>query len=76
MSVPSKAPKKETGWDKLRQENEQNYTPDFRPIRGVIRRNEFLGSIVELFVSAVVGVSKLNLGAQEPPTEEKTDLLK
>jgi len=68
-----KQPKKETGWDKLRQENEGGYTPNFAPIRGAIRRNEFLGSVVELFISAIVGVSKLNLGAQESPKEDKVD---
>lgn len=76
MSKVPNGPKRETGWDKLRQENEGNFAPDFRPIRGAIRRNELLGSVVELFVSAIVGVSKLNLGAQEPPSKEDSDILK
>ena len=68
-----KPPKRETGWDKLRQENEEKHTLDFRPIRSAIRRNEFLGSVVELFLSAIVGVSKFNLGAKDQNSPEKTD---
>ena len=73
MSKEVKQPKKESGWDVLRQENEEKHKPDFHPIRGAIRRNEFLGSIVELFISAVVGVSKFNLGAEEPKPNDKLD---
>jgi len=68
-----KQPKRETGWDLLRQENEEKHTLDFRPIRSAIRRNEFLGSVVELFLSAIVGVSKFNLGAREHNLPDKTD---
>lgn len=57
----------------LRQENEGKHKPNFNPIRGAIRRNEFLGSIVELFISAIVGVSKFNLGAKEPESNNKLD---
>ena len=73
MRSEKKEPKRETGWDKLRQENEGSYIPNFGPIRSAIRRNELFGSIVELFVTAVVGVSKLNLGAKEPSQEGKID---
>ncbi|MFK8058402.1 MAG: hypothetical protein AB8F78_19915 [Saprospiraceae bacterium] len=75
MSKDEQQPKRETGWDKLRQENEDKHTFNFKPIRSAIRRNEFVGSIVELFISAVVGVSKYNLGAQEPQKKEETDSL-
>ena len=75
MSKEATSPKKETGWDILRQENEEKHTPNFNPIRGAIRRNEFLGSMVELFVSAIVGVTKFNLGAKDPETKNKLDSL-
>jgi len=75
--MPSKKtdqqPKRETGWDILRQENEGKHTFNFKPIRSAIRRNEFLGSVVELFLSAVVGVTKINLGAADPDQKEKSD---
>ncbi len=74
MSKEIKPPKRESGWDLLRQENEEKHKPDFNPIRGAIRRNEFLGSLVELFVSAIVGVSKFNLGAKESDPNQKSDL--
>jgi len=73
VSKEVKQPKRESGWDKLRQENEEKHTLNFQPIRSAIRRNEFLGSVVELFLSAIVGVSKFNLGAKEQIPTEKTD---
>jgi len=68
-------PRRETGWDQLRQENERSYVPNFKPLRNVIRRNEFIGSLVELFVSAIVGVGKLNLGAKDSPDKDEPDAL-
>jgi hypothetical protein len=73
VSKEPSQPKKESGWDVLRQENEGKHKPDFNPIRGAIRRNEFLGSIVELFISAIVGVSKFNLGAKEADPSNKLE---
>lgn len=73
MRSEKKQPKRESGWDKLRQENEGSYVPNFGPLRGVIRRNEFLGSLVELFISAIVGVSKINLGAKDSLQKDKID---
>lgn len=73
MSIEKTTPKRESGWEILKKENEEKHRPDFHPIRGAIRRNEFLGSIVELFISALVGVSKFNLGAKDPEPKEKSD---
>lgn len=50
------------GWRMLRRENERGFDGDFSPIRRAIFRSELLGSVVELFVSALVGVGKINLG--------------
>jgi len=73
VSKEVKPPKKESGWDLVRQENEEKHKLDFNPIRGAIRRNEFLGSLVELFVSAVVGVGIFNLGAKETEPDKRSD---
>ena len=62
MSAP------ENGWRALREAREREFRLNFAPLRRVIRRDELLSSVVELFLGAVVGVTKLNLGAG--PEEE------
>jgi len=57
------------GWKQLRREDEIGFTPDFKPLRSAMQRNEFFGSVVELFFSALVGVGKLNLGAEKPQAD-------
>ena len=53
------------GWRVLRERRERNFRVDFAPLRRAIRRNEFVSSVVELFVGAVVGVTKINLGVAD-----------
>ena len=53
------------GWRVLREEREREFRIDFAPLRRAIRRNEFVSATVELFLGALVGVTKLNLGADE-----------
>lgn len=59
------------GWRALREEREREFRIDFAPLRRAIRRNEFLSATVELFLGALVGVTKLNLGAGEDAVERK-----
>ena len=65
MSTVNENRPKENGWQQLKRENEAKFKENFSPIQSFIRRNEYLGSLIELFMSALVGVGKLNLGFTE-----------
>lgn len=54
-----------SGWRQLRQENERSFESNFAPLRLVMRRSEFVGSVIELFVSALAGVGRIGLGVGE-----------
>ena len=54
------------GWRALREEREREFRVDFAPLRRAIQRNELLSATVELFLGAVVGVTKINLGVEAP----------
>ena len=60
------------GWRALREEREREFRIDFAPLRRAIRRNELFSAMVELFVGAVVGVTKLNLEADDPTPDEQS----
>ncbi len=61
------------GWDLLRREREGEFRGDFVPLREVIQRNELVGSMVELFLSALVGVTKISLNVQDVNGESISD---
>lgn len=58
-----------SGWRALREEREREFRSDFAPLHRAIRRNEFVSASVELFLSALVGVTKVNLGARDAAPE-------
>lgn len=71
---------KGAGWRAVRRELEREFSGNFQPLREAIQRNELFGSVAELFLSAVVGVTKLSFGVKKelpapaPPPEGEPDL--
>ncbi len=62
------------GWKELRRRYEEGHKAKFVPIRDAIKRNEFIGSVIELFVSALIGVTQFNLGVQDPANAESSNI--
>lgn len=62
------------GWRQLRIESEKGFESNFAPLRTAIKRNEFIGSIFELFVSALMGIGKIGLSVPEDSDDSKEDL--
>lgn len=62
-----------SGWRALRAEREREFRTDFAPLRDAMRRNEFVSASVELFLSALVGVTKINLGAGGSERDDAAD---
>lgn len=63
MSDPVKPAYRRSGWRKLKQENERGFEANFAPLRLVMQRSELLGSMIELFVSAIAGIGRIGMGA-------------
>ena len=64
---------KGSGWRQLRLESEKGFESNFAPLRSAIKRNEFLGSILELFVTALMGIGKIGLSEQEELKDTEKD---
>lgn len=65
------APKRRRGWDIIREENERGFESRFAGLRDSIRRHELFGSVVELFISAVAGVTSINF--RDSPEDDHKD---
>jgi len=75
MSTEPKRTYRRSGWRQLKEENEHGFESNFAPLRVVMRSGELVGSIVELFVSAIAGIGRIGLGGSPPEPDETPGLL-
>ena len=49
------------------------FRPDFARLRSSLRRTELVGSVVELFFDALLGVGRIQLGGRRPAAPPPAD---
>lgn len=67
QSKKSKTFLNKKGWKVLKRQYENGFQSNFNMLRPTMHRNELFGSVVELFMSALLGVGKISF------TEKKKD---
>lgn len=67
MSGGEDSPAPGAGWRALRRRRAAGFRPDLAGLRSSLRRSELVGSMVELFFSALAGVGRIQLGGGVPP---------
>ena len=72
---PAADPARGAGWRALRRRRAVAFRPDFPGLRSSLRRSELIGSVVELFFSALAGVGRIQLGAGPPPDPPPPEIL-